>query len=325
MRHADLRERDVTCRQADRVVTQAALPLTPRKSVSTLALRRVCLGVAFFAAYIALDKATLAFQVFQGIGAWYPPVALSVAVLLGLSPRYAPIMWLAAAVSDRLTWHDSWTSYSMFPACGFMAAAYGASAVLLRNKFRIDPQLRRRRDGNWFLSITLGTAVLVAFVGALANVKDGSTPMASLSSATLNWWIGDAVAIVGLTPFFLIYPIPWVRAWLKGEHTAPATAKTDQIDKERVPTIEILGQGLSIGLTVWIVFGFKLAESYQLLYICFLPPIWIALRHGLKGSAIGVALLNIGAISMFRASSMSASGAGMYTLERLQRSAWRSH
>ena len=302
---------------ANRLVSQTALLPAPRKPASAFALRRVWIGLAFFAAYIALDKATLAFQVFQGIGAWYPPVALSLAILLGLSPRYAPVMWLAAAASDCLNWHDSLTSYSMFPACGFMAAAYGACAVLLRNKFRIDPQLRHRRDVSWFLTITLGIAVLVACVGALANVKDGSTPTSGLFPAALNWWIGDAVAIVGLTPFLLVHVIPWVQAWSTGEQTG-AAAEADHVETEPVRAIEIVGQGLSILLTVWIVFGSKLAESYQLLYICFLPPIWIALRHGLKGSTIGVALLNVGAISMFRASGLSTSGVGVYTLERLQ-------
>jgi hypothetical protein len=85
---------------ASGVASQTASLLTTRKPVSALALRRVCVGLAFFAAYITLDKATVAFQVFQGIGVWYPPVALSVFVLLGIGPEYAPIMCLAAAASD---------------------------------------------------------------------------------------------------------------------------------------------------------------------------------------------------------------------------------
>jgi hypothetical protein len=78
-----------------------------RKVLAMPVWRRVFVCVAFFAGYVVLDRATLAFQLFHGIGAWYPPVALSVAVLLALGPAYAPVMWLAAAASDfwpRTTW-----------------------------------------------------------------------------------------------------------------------------------------------------------------------------------------------------------------------------
>ena len=302
---------------ADGRASQTAPPLAPRKPVSALAVRRVCVGVAFFAAYLALDKATLAFQVFQGIGAWYPPVALSVAVLLGLSPIYAPIMWLAASASDFLNWHDFPTSYSMFPATAFMAAAYASAAVLCR-RLRINLDLQRRRDVGWFLSLNLGAALLVALVGALANVKDGSTLKSGLLPAALNWWVGDAVAIAGLSPFLLVHALPRLRAWLGEEQTAPSATEMGPAHSGFVDTVEILGQGLSIILTVWIVFGFRIAESYQLLYICFVPPIWIAVRHGLRGSTIGVAALNIGAILALRGSGQTVSGAGMYTLARMQ-------
>ena len=289
----------------------------PRKLLATPVWRRVFIGVAFFAGYVALDKATLAFQVFQGIGAWYPPVAVAVAVLLGLSPWYAPVMWLAASASDLFNWHDSPTAYSMFPATAFMAAAYAGAAALCR-RLKVNPELECGRDIGWFLSITLGAAVAVAYVGALANVMDGSTPRSGLISAALNWWIGDAVAIVGLAPLLLVHVMPWLRGWL-GLGPAPArVVNTVQGELGALDIIETVGQMLSIFLTAWVVFGFRLAESYQLLYICFIPPIWIALRHGVKGSTVGVAALNVGAILAFRSSDGSVMGAGMYTLARLQ-------
>jgi len=291
--------------------------ISPRGSFSRPSLRRVCFGLAFFAAYVALDRTTLAFQVFQGIGAWYPPVALSVSVLLLLGPEYALIMWLAAAASDFWNWHDFPSSYSMFPATAFMAAAYAGAAILCR-RLGVNPSLQRRRDVGWFLSLNLGAALMVAFAGALANVQDGAAPTSGIFSAALNWWVGDAVAIAGLTPVFLVHVLPRVRAWMEDQPEDESPLENEPIAPHFVDNLEIVAQWFSIILTVWIVFGFRIAESYQLLYICFVPPIWVALRQGVKGAAISVAALNLGAIMFFHTSGEGVTGGGMDTLARLQ-------
>jgi len=276
------------------------------------AFRQLLVGIIYLAGHVILDRATLAFQMFQGIGAWYPPVALGVALLLGLSPRYAPVMFLAAAAGDFLNSHDSPTSFGMFPGSAFMAAGYASAAVLLRDKVKINSELRRQRDVGWFVPITLGAALLVAFVGALGDVLDRSIPVAQLFPAALNWWVGDAVAIVGLAPFLLVQVLPPVRAWV-GKQSAPPAAKASPVGPSGVPAFEIVGQGISIVLTAWVAFGFRIAESYQLLYVCFLPAIWIALRHGLRGVTIGIAALNLGSIIAFRMS-----GGELFVLARLQ-------
>jgi PAS domain S-box-containing protein len=64
--------------------------------------------------------------------------------------------------------------------------------------------------------------------------------------------------------------------------------------------VEKIAQAVAVGLTLWIVFRWNLAVSYELFYLFFLPVIWIAVRSGLPGAATAVLALNAGAMVMVR-------------------------
>src|SRR6202021_590637 len=65
-------------------------------------------------------------------------------------------------------------------------------------------------------------------------------------------------------------------------------------------SLEFLVQILAVALTLWIVFGANLGESYDLFYLCFLPIIWIAVRQGMQGVTTGILFLNMGTMVMLR-------------------------
>src|SRR5438105_5061301 len=57
-------------------------------------LWRVLLVMLYVAAWIALDRTAGAFETLPGISPWYPPPALSLALVLLGGPRYAPLLLL---------------------------------------------------------------------------------------------------------------------------------------------------------------------------------------------------------------------------------------
>ena len=59
------------------------------------ALRRYLIGFLFILVFVLLDRTTVYLQVLPGISAWYPPIGIALALLLGMGPRYAPLYWLA--------------------------------------------------------------------------------------------------------------------------------------------------------------------------------------------------------------------------------------
>jgi PAS domain S-box-containing protein len=60
--------------------------------------------------------------------------------------------------------------------------------------------------------------------------------------------------------------------------------------------LENTAQGASIALSLFVVFRWDVSASYELFYLFFLPIIWIAVRHGLRGATIAILLLNAGAM-----------------------------
>jgi signal transduction histidine kinase len=66
----------------------------------------------------------------------------------------------------------------------------------------------------------------------------------------------------------------------------------------RVPktTFVRLLQGLTLFLTLWVIFQYRAASAYQLFYLLFLPLLWVALRDGIFGSAIMLNLAQVGII-----------------------------
>jgi integral membrane sensor domain MASE1 len=54
-------------------------------------------------------------------------------------------------------------------------------------------------------------ACITAFLGALFLAADHLIPAHGYLPATMNWWVGDAVAIGSIVPFFLIYILPGLR------------------------------------------------------------------------------------------------------------------
>ncbi len=66
---------------------------TPHRAI---VVRHVCTAVVFVLLYLPLERSTVALQIWSGVSASCPPSALSVALLLGMSLRYAPAAFVAA-------------------------------------------------------------------------------------------------------------------------------------------------------------------------------------------------------------------------------------
>ena len=62
--------------------------LTSKKrpeSNRVFALRRYLIGFLFVVIFVLLDRTTVYLQILPGISAWYPPVGIALALLLGIA------------------------------------------------------------------------------------------------------------------------------------------------------------------------------------------------------------------------------------------------
>jgi len=62
------------------------------------------------------------------------------------------------------------------------------------------------------------------------------------------------------------------------------------------PTGETTAQAASVALALWLIFGLEFTDEFKFFYLLFLPLIWIATRHGVRGATIAILAMQLGLI-----------------------------
>jgi two-component system sensor kinase FixL len=157
-------------------------------------------------------------------------------------------------------------------------AGYGAGALLLLSpRIGFDPSLSSRRSLIWLLGITAVSIAAVSLGHGLVLYLHGIVPAENVLQASLRAFVGDLIGVMVFTPFLLIT--------LTRRRVAP-------------PTWEAGALLLLTLAALWVVFGLSEALRFQLFYLLFLPVVWIAVRFGLEGVTLGLAVIQIGVIGM---------------------------
>ncbi len=268
--------------------------------------RRVALGAVIVILNVFLDRISIASQNWAGIGAWYPPAGLELAILIGLGISFAPLMLLAGCASSVINYHLSPLGWGIWYVNLVITGGYTTVAIFLHHFVRADIFLRSLRDVFRYVFLVLTASLFVAFAGSASFVWEGLVPLGIYLQTALNWWVGDSVALICLTPFLLLYVMPWLRARISqpsiiAKQPAHSVAEVRFKDTDSPRPGETLAQGSSIVLSLWIVFGWNISRSFELFYLFFLPIIWIAVRRGLRGIIAAILLLSVGTMLMLRA------------------------
>jgi PAS domain S-box-containing protein len=275
------------------------LPLgaLPHRKVRAPKLRRVCIGVAFAILYVLLDRTTVFFQMRQAISAWYPPVGLSLAMMLGFGMWFAPLAYLAGTLASIVNFDESPASISFWLINVAVTGGYAGAALLLRRVFRVSPQLRSLRDVLWFVCVAFFASLCVAVTSCALFVQGKLLPPEAFLKGALNWWVCDAASLVCFAPFLLVHVVPKVRQYAGLRPVSDGIPRTGRrrpgLPRSR-RSLEGVLQLLSIPFVLWVVFGWDLARSSELYYLFFLPILWMAVRRGIYGATTGILTLNAG-------------------------------
>jgi PAS domain S-box-containing protein len=272
--------------------------LTPER---TWKLRQWMVAVCFVLVYVLVDRTTVSFQIWTEISAWYPPTGLALAALIGLGWRYAPVILLAESIASVVNYHLPVRSYSFLIGNIEFISVYTAAAVVLRRVVKIDWRLRSMRDVTWLLLIATCASCIVAFVGTRFLMADRLIPASGYLLATMNWWIGDAVAIGSIVPFSLIYIVPHLRQYMGfSERNGKAAEAAHKAGRHE---LQGFGRAVESGLfaagivaVLWAALSGRFSRGNEMFYLLFLPLILVAVRRGLRGAAAAILALDTGII-----------------------------
>jgi len=265
-------------------------------------VRRILVGFVFVICFILLDRTTVYFQIWYGVSAWYPPSALAVAVIATLGPAYAIPSLVANLIAAPLNYHVPLNSSRMWVSVTCIVAVYALAGWIIRRILGPDLAFRNLRDGLSFIVVSFVSSVFAAALGLIPWVFEGQVSAQDYPHAFLNWTMGDGVSLIFLVPFFFVYVSPWLRRFLNPS-TAAALPPPPPDEEEPVSPrvrlgrlIETAGQVISVFLSLWIVFSSSFTRSFELFFLLFVPIIWIAVRRGLRGSALAILVLNAGSM-----------------------------
>ena len=267
-----------------------------------LVARHVLFSIIVLFFYMVLNRPDVILLSNLGFTAWYPAVGLIFAVLLAISPRYMPLLALADILASVVIYHQPLYRWSVIPAAVLGSSVYAAAAYLLRNRIKIDVTLRRLSDVARYLAVTMTAMFFATLVGVVCLAADRTIGWNQFWSSAAGWYIGDAIGLLSVAPFLLIYIFPWIRKQLVIPNAEENDVKggTQKITL-RVNLLELLeaaGQAISIVFFLWIIFGRWAPKQY--FYLASVPIIWIAMRHGIDRVVIGLLGLNFGIVVALR-------------------------
>jgi diguanylate cyclase (GGDEF)-like protein/PAS domain S-box-containing protein len=259
--------------------------------------RHALVSISFVLLYLLLNRPEVIFISRIGFVAWFPATALVMALLLGVSPWYALLVYFADTLAGRLIYAQPVISFSGTVGSAGSALCYAAAASVLRGSLRIDLGLRHRRDVVRYVFLSATAAAGAAIIGVACLIVDHSIAWGDYKSSGLGWFLGDAIGLVGVAPFLLVHVFPHVRHWLSPTRSKlrPSRARFTLPEFTLAGIAETAGQALTIFAVLVAMFGFK-DRNYDHFYLSFVPIIWIAMRQGIRRVVTALLVTNFGIV-----------------------------
>jgi integral membrane sensor domain MASE1 len=224
--------------------------------------------------YVLLDWASYLYPfAAPGISPWNPSAGLSFALILLADWRYLPLLAVAPLLANIVVRRSPLSGIVEVSIGLANLATYGMALwVLSSRRVKFDAALATIRD----LLLLLAAGFLGPFLAAGAVVcilvGAGQLSVDDAATAFVRLWVADAIGIVIMAPFLLLFGTGRIRSVLGTEQ---------------------LLQVVAIFVTVILFFSAQGSSHLQLFYLLFLPIIWIALRSGLQGVTIGLVITQI--------------------------------
>jgi len=236
---------------------------------------------AIFLAYLALAKLGLnLYDSGQVVSIIWPPAGIALAGILLFGYRMWPAVTAAVFVLN-LTQGDKPLTALLLTVGNTVEPLLGA--YLLKRFGNFSYSLERIKD---VLNLVLFAAIMSTIVGATVGVTSlvfaGVVPCSAFGGIWPNWWVGDLLGILVVTPLLLVWSQQSLKALLK-IRIKPVTV---------VVAVGLLGT-TTLAFRGYSAIGIK---PFILAYLVFPLLIWVALRFHQLGSVTAALVVSVVAI-----------------------------
>jgi two-component system sensor kinase FixL len=211
---------------------------------------------------------------------WNPQPALAVVWMMLGGIAHSPAVLATILVADALVRDVPAGLAVSLAAAVALTAGYAGLAWGLRRLLRPNPTLHSLRQLTAFVCVVVpGTAIVAAaFVGVLSIA--GQLELRAAVSGWLRFWVGDAVGVLVTAPLLLVV----------------ADAESRRRFLAIAARSEIYLQVLLVAAALWLIFSALGGDPSHHVYLLFLPLIWIAVRSGMVGAIVALAIIQLGVV-----------------------------
>lgn len=236
-------------------------------------------ATAYLAVYAALDALSFV-QAFQGLGLgislWTPAIGLSLAFLLARGFVYAPLIFLAVFVTDAYVHNLPRSAPSIIVTAAIVTLGYTALAWGMQ-RLAFDLKRASLRDIVVLLiAVPTGIAV-ISLVYCTTLYLMALLPDGQFWRAARHFWVGDTVGTIIVVPAVM----------------AAYAAARQGYQREQPIVFDLAVFLVGLSGAFWIIFSPESANELQFFYLLFLPVMWIAIRMGFVGAALGLLLTQV--------------------------------
>jgi len=247
-------------------------------------LRSAITAGLFLAAYIVFEWISFIHE-YKGlpITPWNPGLGVVFALMIAGAKRYALVLFGGVVLAEILVLNSNLEWPVILGIAAIIAVGYGAVASVLRRYFRIDTRLNRLRDVVILLMVGISGAILVALALSLLLLIDAGIDFGDLVVTFVPLLVGDAIGIAVMTPLTL-------RLVLQRERSP--------IRLSSALMLELLSFLVFVIVALWIIIGAGTENGFKFFYLLFLPVVVAAVRHGLDGACLSLAITQIALVGL---------------------------
>lgn len=230
---------------------------------------------------ILAHYAALVFRIHPSVSLWFPPSGVAIVLALWFGLPAVIVTGLTSVIVAPI-----WGSHGWMQWVGLTDAVEPFVAWWLYRKFwQRSLGLERLKDVSAFiLSAPVFACASSAIVGSSALALLGRMSWQTVGNAMPQWWLGNAIGTMVITPIALLALTPILQrwGWIPRSSSVSESIRSARLQNEKVAIASLcIGiAALSVSHTSQTGFAFQ-----QLAFLNFVPILWAALRFGAVGGA----------------------------------------
>lgn len=258
-----------------------SLPASARGSDMQL---RAPFVVGFFLLYVALEWLSFIHE-YKGvpITPWNPGLGVVFALMLFAGPLYAIVLFVGIVIAETLVLKTNLQWPIILGIAAIITLVYAGATWLARRHFGFDVTLKHLRDVIALLGIGLLAAVLATLLLSVLLILEPDLDWTDSLIALVPLLVGDTIGIAVVTPLMLR---------VLHKHPLPVFS--------RALALEIAVYVALIAGSLWVIAATGEKNGVKFFYLLFLPIVLSALRFGLDGACVALALAQLGLVGVLQ-------------------------